>query len=1138
MRVAILGALEVRRDETLVPVAGGRVRALLVRLALDAGRDVGRRTLIDAVWEESPPADAGHALQALVSRLRRGLGAEVVLSGAAGYRLALAPDAVDALAFEAAARAGAAALRAGDAGGAATTLAAALASWRGPALGELAGDRRFAREAADRLEALRLAATADRIEADLLLGGGAGLVPELDGLTGAHPLHERLAAQRMRALAAAGRSAEALDAYERIRRRLDDQLGALPSGDLRAAHLAVIDGSAGATPRAAGPGAPGDAVAAGPPPAVVSGTAAGPPPAAGPPGPGPAMVPTPAPEAATPAPRRTNLRHTLTSFVGRKDEVERLDALLADHRLLTLIGPGGAGKTRLAGEVAGRQAGRAVDGVWMVELATITDPADVGAGVLGALGLREASLLRQSGPGAGITASGSGMPGAPGAAGPGQAGPASHSDTEPVEHLLDVLAERETVLVLDNCEHLIAAAAVLADRLLAHCPRLRIIATSREPLGIAGERLEIVPPLGLPPAGADAEAALQHPAVRLFADRAAAAAPGFAVDEQTVGSVVEICRRLDGLPLAIELAAARLRSLPAPQIAARLDDRFRLLTGGSRAALPRQQTLRAVVDWSWDLLTEDERLVARRVAVFPAGVTPESAAAVCAGDGLDEDAVLDLLAALVDRSLLVLVDRGVPRYRMLETLREYGAEQLAAQGELAATRTAHARFFAALADEADAHLRGPGQLSWFRRLEAERDNLLAALRWLADEGDARAALRLALDLGWFWVLAGSPNDATAAVRLAHAVPGDADPLDRLLAENLLLFGDDAMAGDVRADIAGLLDEIERLDLSPRPVAVAAAPILAWFSAEPERARALFDRALQSDDAWVRATVPLALAQWAENEGDVEGIRRHLDEALAAFRALGERWGLTATLSSIAGVRELEDDLDGAAAALEEARALFQELGADSDNARLLLDIAGVRWRQGDLEGARDHARRARDATDVGGIESAFTGAFLARVGWLLGDEDEARELIAAALRTVERVASGRPERDHIEAGVRAAAVLIAVDDDDLDAAREHLRIAYPAAVQTGDQPVAALVGVGLAALASHVGETTAAAEILGAAARLRGAEDRTDPAIARLTAHLRETLGDPAYEAAFAAGRRRDREGALRRLDPASVGGG
>nr|WP_282599968.1 BTAD domain-containing putative transcriptional regulator [Patulibacter sp. SYSU D01012] len=995
------------------------------------------------------------------------------------------------MAFEAEARAGATALRAGDASEAAHVLRDALARWRGAALGELTGTHRFAADAADRLDALRVGATADRIEADLRLGGGADLLPELDRLTADHPLHERLAAQRLRALAAAGRPAEALAAYEAVRVRLDAELGALPSAELRAAHLALVDGTADApAPVAArGAAAPDD-------------------------GPGPGAQPSPAPVPALG--RRSTLRAPLTSFVGREDQIERLDALVAAHRLVTLVGPGGAGKTRLAGEVARRQEHAVADGVWMAELATVTAPGDVPASVLGALGLREARLLAH-------------------AAGPGAAASAATPESDPTEHLLDVLAERETVLVLDNCEHVIGAAAALADRLLAHCPRLRIVATSREPLGVPGERLEPVAPLGLPPAGADARTAAAYPAVRLFADRAAAASPGFAVDDATVGSVVEICRRLDGLPLALELAAARLRSLPVAQVAARLDDRFRLLTGGSRTALPRQQTLRAVVDWSWDLLSEEERLVARRIAVFPGGVTPESAAAVCAGDGRDALAVLDLLAALVDRSLLVLVDREAPRYRMLETIREYGLEQLTACGEDAATRTAHARFFAALAAEADAHLRGPEQLRWFRRLQPERDDLLAALRRLADEGDARSALALAVSLIWFWVLSGRPNEAVATVRLAHEVPGDADPVDRLLAESVLLLRGPVPVADVGPPLSAVLDRLDDLDLSRRPLAQAAAPVLAWFSSNPDRADRLFARARESRDPWVRATVPLGLGRVAENAGDVAGFRRHLEEALAAFRALGERWGLTTTLSALSGLMLLEDDLDGAAAALEEVQRVVRELGADGDDAHLRFDLADVRWRRGDLEGARDDAARALDATDVGGVEAAFATAFLARITGLLGDGDRARELIAAALETAGRAQVQRPERGHIQAAIRAQAALVALDGEDAAGARRHLAHAYPEALRSEDGPIIALVGVAVAGLAAAVGDAAGAAEILGAAARLRGAEDRTQPDVVRLTARLRTTLGEQAYAAAFAAGRERDRDDALRRLDPAGV---
>ncbi|HWI71068.1 MAG TPA: BTAD domain-containing putative transcriptional regulator, partial [Baekduia sp.] len=1044
-----------------VPVTGARVRALLARLALDAGRDVSPAVLIDAVWDDAPPGDAGHALQALVSRLRRVLhpGGELV-SGTAGYRLQVEPEAVDALRFETLAAAGAAALRDGDPARAATILRDALALWRGPALGELAGTQRFATAAGSRLDDLRLAATADRIEAELALGAGGELVAELDALTAAHPLHERLAGQRLRALAAAGRPADALEAYEALRVRLDAELGAVPSPELQAAQLAIVTAS---------------------------------------------------PAADAPAPsRRSNLRAGVTSFVGREAEVGRLGALLDEHRLVTLIGPGGAGKTRLAGEVAGRRLPEIADGAWMVELAATTDPDDVGASVLGALGLREARLLAGSSP---VAGTGSG---------------------DATAHLVDVLAERETLVILDNCEHLLDAAAVLADLLLAQCPALRILATSREPLGIAGEHLAQVPPLGLPPVDASAEEALTHPAVRLFADRAAAAAPDFAVDATTVAAVVEICRRLDGLPLAIELAAARLRSLSAAQIAARLDDRFRLLTGGSRAALPRQRTLRAVVDWSWDLLSEPERALARRIAVFPAGVTAASAAAVGIGAHVGDDDVPELLAALVDRSLLTLVDREAGRYRMLETIREYGIERLEEAGELAAVRTAHAHHFAALIEEAEPHLRRREQLTWFSLLQAERENVLTALRWLAEIGDAAGALKLAVSSSWFWLLASSQSDATAALRVAVAVGGEADPLDRVIAEALLSLGDDETEAELRGRMREILDRLDTMDLTPRPVVVAALPVLAWVTGDRERADALFDAARAHPDPWVRATIPLALAQDAENRGDLPAVRAHLTDALAAFGAIGDRWGLNATLLSLGGLCLLEEDLDGAARALEEARELMTELGADAEQAMLQLRLADVRSRQGDLAAALDHARRARDATDLGGDESAMTGSALARVLWLLDEREEALEVLAHALATVERLGTGRPARGHAEALVRGSAALIELDAGRPEEARRLIAGAYPAAVGTDDLPVVALVGLAVAAMARHDGAPVDAAEILGAAARLRGSADRTSPDVVALTARLRDELGDAAFEGAFATGRALDREAALARLDPAS----
>ncbi|MEH3052663.1 MAG: hypothetical protein PGN13_01450 [Patulibacter minatonensis] len=699
--------------------------------------------------------------------------------------------------------------------------------------------------------------------------------------------------------------------------------------------------------------------------------------------------------------------------------------------------------------------------------------------------------------------------------------------------------------MLDNCEHLIEPAAVLADELLARCPKLRIVATSREPLAIAGEHLAPVGPLSLPEPDAAPGDALTHAAVRLFADRAAAADPGFSVTTATAPAVIEICRRLDGQPLAIELAAARLRSLPVDQIAARLDDRFRLLTGGSRAALPRQRTLRAVVDWSWDLLTDAERTLARRLAIFPAGVTEESASAVGAdGGGVDRRDVADLLAALVDRSLLVLVGGGPteerdgpPRYRMLETIREYGTERLDEAGELEAIRTAHAHHFAELVEEADPRLRSSDQLPWFWLLRAERENVLAALRWLVDSGDAERATRLAVSLVWFWALSGSPNDALAGLRLAMTAEGEADPLDRFIAEAVVEITDDRNAQlDLRELGRRLLEGLIPLDASRRPLVSVALPMLAWLADEPEQAEVLLAAGSEHPDAWVRAAIPLARAQWAENAGDVEGMREHFTAALEAFRAIGDRWGTTAALNGLGGIAMLDADLERAEELLTEASELLSEFDATDERSMLRLRLADLAYRRGDIEAALRFARSASDGADLSSPEWAMAGAGLSRVLWSAGEHDEARTVIDSALATLDETSDlERPGIGHMHALVKGAASMIALDDGRAAEAADHLTGAYPAAVGSQDHPIVALIGVAVAALALHHDRPRDAAEILGAAAGLRGAEDPTNTDIARLTTRLREALGAPAFAAAFEDGRGLARADAIARIDPATV---
>ena len=466
---------------------------------------------------------------------------------------------------------------------------------------------------------------------------------------------------------------------------------------------------------------------------------------------------------------RTNLRAQLTSFVGRTDEVARVGKALQTCRLITLVGPGGAGKTRLAAEVAtavrDSAPDDAADGIWLAELAAVTDAADVPQAVLGAIGLRESRLLPD--------------------------GTQRITSRDARTRLLEGLADARALLVLDNCEHLIDACAHLADALLAHSPQLRIVATSREPLGITGESLFVVPPLD------------EDPAVRLFADRAAAVSADFSLDGESRPLILDIVRRLDGLPLAIELAAARLRTLPLAEISRRLTDRFRLLTGGSRTALPRHRTLRAVVEWSWELLTPAERLLAERFSVFPAGATPAAAAAVCAGEGcaageLGADEADELLSSLVDKSLLQPLGDGT-RLRMLETIREYGAEKLAARGEVGGLRRRHAAHYSGLMREAAPRLLTSDQLSWLTVLRADRDNILAALRYWCDADEAGNALSLVVSLGIMAMLLGNDSDMAEWIGEALAVPGEADAGLRTIAEALHVV---TSAMDSAADDSG------------------------------------------------------------------------------------------------------------------------------------------------------------------------------------------------------------------------------------------------------------------------------------------------------------------------------------------------
>ena len=611
----MLGSFEVRADDgVLTDVPGARLRGLLIALALKSGHAVPKATLVDWIWGEHPPTDATNALQRLVSRLRKALPEGVVEGQTDGYRLTVEPDAVDAVRFER--LVGQA--RDDEDPRRIRLLREALALWRGAAMQDVGLQDNAAFDAAvTRLEGLRLAAMEDRFDAEVGLGHGVELVTELTDLVAAHPLRERFVAALMRALVAAGRNTDALLVYQRARETLADALGVDPSPELSALHVGLLRGELGRRKEN----------------------------------------------------RKTNLRAELTSFVGKDADVAAVRELLAEHRLTTLIGPGGSGKTRLATETARTLLGDLPDGAWLVELAAIGADGDVAQSTLAGLGLRDALL--------------GGVPNA-----------------EPADQLIAAIREREALLILDNCEHVIESAAAFAHRVLGECRRLRVLATSREPLGITGEALWLVEPLALPEVDAGPGRIESSPAVQLLRDRAGAVRRDLAVDARTLSTMVRVCRALDGMPLAIELAAARLRTMSVDQLANRLDDRFRLLTSGSRTALPRHKTLRAMVDWSWELLTDAERMALRRLSVFSGGASLEAAEWVCAGDGVEREQVIELLTALAEKSLLLTERDSAPRYRMIGTIREYAGHRLAAASSIASGIPSSALQTCAIVDNA------------------------------------------------------------------------------------------------------------------------------------------------------------------------------------------------------------------------------------------------------------------------------------------------------------------------------------------------------------------------------------------------------------------------------------------------------
>jgi predicted ATPase/DNA-binding SARP family transcriptional activator len=934
MEFRLLGPLEVVDDDKTIPITGAKERKLLAALLLHTNEVVSADRLIDLLWGEHPPGKPSNALHQLVTRLRRTLGpagSELLVTKKPGYCLAAAAEQVDALCFERLVT---------DARNRAKTnpwavsaqLRQALDLWRGPLLFGLADDVLIEQERV-RLDELRLAAVEERIEADLALGRHADMVGELYTLVNEHPFRERPRRQLMLALYQSGRQAEALQVYQDTRALLRDELGLDPGRELQELHQAILrrDSSLGVV------------------------------------------------EWLEPMP---SLPARITSFVGRGMERDELLRLVAHNRLVTVIGPGGAGKTSLAVEAARSlvrtdQEGRA--DVLLVEVAPLSDPSQVSRACSDALGLR-------------------GTP-----AGAGISGPAN------VEaQLEDALRGKQLLMLLDNCEHLVTEVARLSDRLLRAAPGLRILATSREPLGLLGEAAWSIPGLSAPDSNVPHDQLWDFDAVRLFDERAAAAKPGFRLDDETGPVVAEICRRLDGLPLAIELAAARVRTLPVQEIARRLDDRFRLLTSGSRTALPRQQTLRAAIDWSYDLLSNPERILLARLSVFAGTWSLDTAEAVCGDQTVPPLQLLDLLSRLVDRCLVIPEPGPAARFRLLETIRQYARERLNEAGETDHLLRRHAVHFLAVAEAAGMQ---PATAERLASLEETADDVRVALDWALSMRADDLLLRFGGALGWFWA---TWHDSEGIARmhtiLAAVPPSTSAEYGRAL--QAFAFVDSyAPTAETKRRARRSVDLLERF--GDRAGAARSKLILSFIElmlgGDQRLAGDLIESADQTSmevgDEWGRALAALSRFRLHLHAGHLaQGVDVGRD-AIRRFRALDDAWGIPWTTLWLAIATRTTGNTQAAAHLFEDAITSSERLRYVTCSAHA--ELGGLAALAGEHQRADVHHQRALELAPETGVRDAVGMAWNA-AGFgarLRGSPEEAKARHLQAVDLFEELGS-------------------------------------------------------------------------------------------------------------------------------------
>ncbi len=918
MHFGVLGGVIVTRGGEQVPLGGQGPRVLLALLLANVNRVVRADRIVEALWPGRPPASANKIVQTYISQLRRVLEPErgsgdwqVLRTRPDGYELAVAPEAIDARQLERAL----AQARTAEPAEAAQLLRKAFALWRGPAYEGI--DRPFAEFEARRLDEVRLTALERCLEAELELGQHRRVVGELEALVADNPLHEGLAELLMLALYRSGRQADALAVFMRTRQRLADELGIDPDPRLVRLHERILRHDEDLLNQHA------TAAAATVPAFTLHGE------------------------------RDGNLPVERSSFVGRADLLPEVAAELRSHRLVTLVGAGGVGKTRLALRVAAA-ASAETGGAWWVDLAALANAEHIVEHTLSQLGITD------------------------------QIG------RTPEQTLRSWLAGRRVLLVFDNCEHVVDAAARLVDELLATHPELRILATSREPLRCPGELQRRIPSLGLPEVD-EVEAVRRSEAGRLFLERAATSRPHFALDPVNAAAVAQICHRLGGIPLALELAAARLSSMSVQDVAAGLDDRFNLLTSGSRAGLPRHRTLLAATAWSFDLLTPPEQMLLCRLSVLVSSFDVEAASAVAAAEPLEARAIPGLLADLVDRSLIEAWEvEGHARYRLLETVRQFGLERLGVETEDALWR--YAEWCAHLSEQV-----GTGSLvssgHWYRRLEQDSPHLQAMVAFAVQRGDAERALRISAGAGWAFVINGRCNLQIEWLGRALKLARRTDLDGPVMAQGVLM--------------AGALMSIDQ---------------------DHDRADALLSEALRRFEALDRADGVAWARYWmaanAAEVGDVDGARRHAREAGDLAERVDEPV-IEAYCRMAQAEMELllmrpgggpEEALAEAVHAFQRAEQLAWERGLEEAQARVLVGKALLVAQAGEpeaalhacLEGLEAWRRFGRGNRLILGLVAA------ARIAVLAGRHEQALELVDEGIRLLAGIAWTAPLRAALE----------------------------------------------------------------------------------------------------------------------------